>query len=872
MDITRETIKSPFWSVDIDKTLKLLHTSKDGLAAEEVIKRQKIFGTNVIRERNRRTKLSLILSQLKSPLIIILIAAGGLTIFLGEWIDTGVILATVVINTFFGFWQENKAETILELMKTYIKTRANVRRNGTDHEIEASNLVPGDIIRIRQGERIPADSRIIFANDFEVDESILTGESLSVYKEADPIPVASAVSNRQSMVFGGTLVVQGIAEAVVVATGGSTEFGKIADMVSISDRESTPLQLSIRRFSFYSISILVFLTTVLFIAGVYQGSSFFDIFLIAIAVAVSAVPEGLPIALTVILAVGVQRLSKKKGIVRRLLAAETLGSTTLILTDKTGTLTEAKMKLVSVISQKQGEEANMLKNALLATDLIIENPDDNFNNWILSGRPLEMSLAVGAAGRGILLPEVHRASKVISYLPFNSKDKFSAAIYQDQHSTRLAVFGAPDIILRFSSLDKKKKELLTAEIDSRAYSGERVLGIATMEISKEQVQHIFTRKFKDLEFGGLISFRDPIRESVKHALADIVSSGVRTVIVTGDHKGTAESVAKEIGLMKEGQLVLSGDDLKLISAEELNACADNVAVYARVTPDQKLMLTELYQKKGETVAVTGDGVNDAPALSKADIGIAIGSGTDVAKSAADLVILDDNFETIVVAIKEGRRIIQNIRKVILYLLSDSLDELILIGGSILVGLALPINALQILYVNFFSDSLPAIALSFEENTDGTGGKPKRLKGGLFDKEMKFFILIIGVFSSASLFFLYSFLSAKGFDPEIVKTFIFASFASYTLLLTFSLRNLEKSILTYNPFSNKYLTISVFVGLALIVLSIYIPLGQNILNTAPLPLPWLAGVLVVGLFNILLIEIGKVIVKKFFSLNKADKKS
>ena len=884
MAINKETIKEPFWSMDAKEIFGVLKTNLSGLNNEEVAARLKIFGPNTIKEYPRSSKIKIALRQFQNLLIVILVIAGTVTIFLGEWIETGVIFAAVIVNAIFGFWQENKSETVLELLKTYIRVRARVRRNNEEHGIDASELVPGDIIRITQGDRIPADARLLFVNNLEVDESILTGESLPVEKHISSLPPATALGERKSIIFSGTLAIAGFADAVVTATGSETEFGKIAGLVAEKDHKKiTPLERSVGRFATYAGTTLLIFTSLLFGLGLYFGKDIYEMFIISVAVAVSAVPEGLPIALTVIMAIGVQRLATHNGIVRRLLAVETLGSTSVILTDKTGTLTQAKMELTSIVPYQDGSAENknkLLNYALVNTDVVIENPKDAPEKWLMSGRALEVSLVKGAALNGVLLTRILEETKILDRLPFDSKHKFSASIFKtDSHSPHftheagihLTLFGAPEIILRFTNLAQKEQEKMIIEIEKRAYAGERVLGVASRLIgadlpaeasAKVGEENILRRKnFNNLNFDGLLTFRDPLRPNVSQAISEIAAAGVKTIIVTGDHRGTAEAVAQELGLVDGKGAVLTGDDLMYLTKEELEARSRETTLYARVTPEQKVMIAKLYQERGEVVAVTGDGINDVPALHAADIGVVVGSGTDVAKSAADLVVLDDNFETIVTAIKEGRRILRNIRKVIIYLLSNSFDELFLIGGAIIVGVALPINALQILFVNLFSDSFPAVAFAFEDGIDDFGNHPHKLHKNLFDREMRFFILIIGILSSAFLFILYLILLKAGLAEELIRTFIFASFASYTLFLTFSLRSLGKSILSYNPFSNRPLTIGVGIGLLLIVTAIYFPWLGQILNTIPLPPIWLLGVIGVGFLNISAVEFGKWLFRK-----------
>lgn len=832
-----------------------------GLTEEDVSARFRIFGHNRFRTTERLAKAKIIFDQFTSPLILILVLAGGVTLLTKEWVSAGVIFAAVCVNTILGFYQENKAETALAELQTYIRTRVRVRRGGRDQEIDSEELAIGDIIHISHGDRISADARIIAANNFETDESVLTGESIPEEKYTASNAPSVAVTDRTSMAYGGTLAVQGVAEAIVTAIGEQTEFGKIAALVRKSERRDTPLQESIRDFAARVGIVLGVLVVILFFVGLSVGYDVFDMFLISIAVAVSAVPEGLPIALTVILAIGVQRLAKKKGIVRRLLAAETLGATSLILTDKTGTLTEANMKLVDVLSLR-GDEAvkkkEILESALSTLDVIVENPLDPAAEWRVIGHPIEEGLVKGAASYGVVYHEYIKKHDIIDRLPFSSEYKFSAVVASRDGSLSLTILGAPDILLKFTDLVQEEKQRLLDLINKKASEGYRVLGVASQALQSPDYRIPKERTFAALSFYGLLMFRDPLREHVKEAIQKMRDAGITTAIVTGDHRGTAEAVAREAGIIDGEGIVLTGDDMRHISREELINRLPDVRVFARVVPEDKLRLVRLFQERGETVAVTGDGVNDAPALKEADIGVALGSGTDVAKGAADLILLNDNFETMVFAIEEGRRILQNIRKVIMYLLSNSLAELFLIGGALVLGLSLPFNALQILFANFFLDSFPALAFAFEEGIDNhlikISGSQKYSK--LFDREMKFYILGIGTISSFALFAIYVFLLRSGFSEDLVKTFIFASFSSYTLFLTFAFRSLKKSIFQYNPFSNRYLTAGVCIGFLLTAAGVYLPFLQSILGTVSLPFAWVVGVCALGVLNILMIECGK----------------
>lgn len=856
--ISLAVVNQPFWAMSSDEALSALRSKSDGLSEEEVKARAAVFGPNQIREKRRLTKAKMVLKQLRSPLILVLVAAGIITLILRETVNTSVIFLAVAVNTALGFWQENKAENALALLKTYVRTRARVRRDGRELEIDAVELVPGDIIRVTPGDRVPADGRLLFSSNFEVDESVLTGESLPVDKSSALVPAGTALSNRTSIVFGGTLVTQGFGDVVITATGNHTEFGRIASLVGEKSPEPTPLQRAIARFTKISGMILGVLVLLLFLVGLWYGYGILNMFLVAVAVAVSAVPEGLPIALTIILAAGVERLAKKRGVVRRLIAAETLGSTSLILTDKTGTLTQAKMEFYDVIPEFGGADSakRVLEYALVNTDVVIENSEEKADSWRVFGRPIEVALVRGAARRGVFLPTLPATVSILDRLTFNSTQKFSASIVEQGHLKEIVYLGAPEILVEKSTLPADKKEKIKSTIDAHAFAGEKVLGVAVKKVDGEHKKFSRQHELQNVQFMGLITFRDPIRPHVFEAIRRIALAGVKTIIVTGDHRGTAEAVARELGMVDGKGAVLTGDDLNYLKPEELLARSSEVTVFARLTPEQKVMLTKLYKEKGEVVAVTGDGVNDAPALLEADIGIAVGSGTDVAKSAADLVVLDDNFETIVAAIEEGRKIADNIRKVIVYLLSDAFDELLLIGGALLIGIALPVNALQILFVNFFSDSFPAIAFAFEDGVDTLGERPRKPDKNLFDGEMKFLILIIGFLTAALLFAVYFYMLRFGLPSELARTFTFTAFATGSLLLAFSLRSLSKSILSYNPFSNPYLVSGVGMGIVLTLLAVYVPSLQSIFGTTYLPPLWLLGVLGVGILNIFAVELGK----------------
>jgi P-type Ca2+ transporter type 2C len=852
-----------FWQISIEETAKFLETNlESGLSNQEAKNRLDTFGKNALKKSKKTGAIKIFFNQLKSPLILILISAGIVTLSISHYSDAVFIFIAVIVNSILGFWQENKAENALAQLKTYLKQRARVIREGKEKEINAEEIVIGDIVRLAQGDRVPADARIISVNDFQVDESILTGESLPSVKSVTIDPQLANIADQDSMIFAGTLVTQGVCAAIVCRTDTNTELGKIASLIEKTENEKTPLQKSIIKFSI-SLSIIIgILTLLIFFIGIFSGKPLLEMFLMSVAIAVAAIPEGLPISMTVVLAIGVERMAKRKGVVRKLIAAETLGGTTIILTDKTGTLTMAQMILSKIIPFVLSEK-QILTYALANANVLVENPEDTPELWRMNGRIMETTLVRSAAMKGISFNEITDKSHVLQTIPFNAVQKYSASLIKNNNEHLIIIFGAPDILLEKSSLNEQDKKIKLQEINSLASSGERVLGLATKKIKHtEDFSLSKDLELSDLSFDGLLTFKDPVRPGIKDVISRVSKAGIKTIIMTGDHQGTAIAVAKEIGLNIDNKSILDASELTTMSDMKLKEKLPFISVVSRVTPFDKIRIVKAFQDAGEVVAMTGDGVNDAPSIKQADVGIAMGSGTEVSQSVADLVLLDDNFETIVAAIEEGRQILGNIRKVLVYLLSNTTDGLILIGGSILAGVPLPLNALQILWVNFFTDSFPAIAFAFEKEKDVLANKPDGKNMKLFSPIMKFLILIIGIFTSAFLFVAYLILLKWGFDPQTVRTFIFGAFGTYTLILALSVRSLEKSIFSIPLFSNKYLSGAIALGLILMAIAIYIPVFQRLFNTVALSLNWILGILLVGVMNIIFIESAKWVLRKY----------
>ncbi len=853
------------WTLDQGHIFSHYKTGEKGLLESQVDERRSTYGKNVIKTKRQRGPLQIFLSQFKSPLIFILIIAGIVTLFLREWIDACVIFLAIFVNAALGFYQESRAEKSLELLKSYVNDRARVIRDGVEIEIDARELVVGDLLHLSYGSRVPADARILSCKDFSVDESILTGESLTITKQSTSLPAATPLPERTNMVFSGTLITEGYATAIVTAVGEHTEFGSLASLVSETERAQTPLQKSVGRLARFIAIFFILFVIVIFALGVWRGESIVDMFVLSAAVAVGAIPEALPIALTVVLTIGVERIARRKGIMRNLSAAETLGSTTLIMTDKTGTLTEGNLQFLASRSYANAySDVQMLRLASYNTDVFVEHRNRPLLEWNVTGKPLEVGVirALIKQNDHTFLGEYVSSDAFRVILPFNSTNKFSVSVYEatsqkwiEGIDSSLVFVGAPDILLGKSSLQGKEKALIEKEIEALSSEGKRILGVGihTLPSSLDPTK---VRDIEGITFVGLLLFHDPVRESVPASIADMEKHyGIRVVMATGDLPGTALAVAHQLGWDVDASSVMTGKEVTLLSDEELLMRLPSIRVFARVTPQDKLRIGLLYKQQGEIVGMTGDGVNDAPSLKAVDIGIAVGSGSDVSKDVADLVLLDDNFTTIVSAIEEGKRVLANMKKSFVYLMSNSLDEVALIGLSLFAGLPLPLSALQIIWVNFFTGSIPSLSFAFDSIID-TQKNPKKTQGNILDGEVRFLVLGIGVLTSLLLFAIYWVLLDHGYDETIVRSFIFTCFSSYILFGAFSFRSLKKPLFSYNIFSNTLLNIGVGIGILLIIGSLYVPFLASLFGVVPLSLPWIGGVILWGIVSVFLIESAK----------------
>jgi len=798
-----------------------------GLTFEEVESRINEHGLNVLPEKPPPSNFSLIMSQLKSPLVYVLLAAGIITLFLHEYTDALVIAVAVSLNTVLGFIQEKKAGQSLRALKELIHPEAKVIRNGEMQTIDVTHLVPGDLVVLNKGDKIPADGKLEHANRLFISEAILTGESVPVTK------------NKNDVVYMGTVVTAGQAKYVVEKTGISTEVGKIAKSLEVIEGD-TPLRKQIVKFSKQLTVLIISLTLLTFAVGLFHGISVREIFTTSVALAVSAIPEGLLVGLTVILAIGMQRILAQKGLVRNLVSAETLGGVTVICVDKTGTLTQGRMQVTDVI----GDEGSLIFQTVIANDL-----DD----------PIVIAAYEwGVEKRNIDEEHYERLDSI----PFDSVNKFFVSLNRfDEDNNIILVNGAPEILLERSTLDEGEKKLLLEQIENLTTQGKRVLGFARKMVGTGIHELKMKDADGDLEWKGMIAFSDPVRTDVQESLEKTKKAGIRLVVITGDYPKTAVSILSQIGIQVTEEDIILGNLLEKMSDEELAKrlyVNENVKIFARTKPEQKLKIVQILKHKEEIVAMMGDGVNDAPAITAADIGIVVGEATDVAKESADLVLLDSSFKTIVLAIEEGRGIFDNLRKMILYLLSDAFVEIILVLTAIMVKLPLPITAAQILWVNLVSDGFPNLALTVDPKAPGTMSKPPRSpKEMLVSPWMRTLILIVsltGGFFAVALFY-YSYTKSNSLD--LARSVAFATVGINSLIYVFSIKALKDPFWKVSAFNNVWLLLGVVAGVLLQVAPFVITPLRNMFEIVPIGNYWFAVVGASALMFVV-IELSKVL--------------
>lgn len=864
-----------------------------GLPKAEARRRLKLFGPNQLAEAPQQPLLLMFFRQFQDFMVGILLAATVISFFLGEYLDAITIIAIIILNGVLGFIQEARAERSLAALKELASPMARVIRDGVQEMVPAAQLVPGDVVLLEAGDRVPADLRITAANRLEAEESALTGESVPVGKTPQTLRAKGQgvsdipLGDRKNLAFMGTSIVSGTGRGIVVMTGMNTEIGRIAHLINEAETTKTPLQSRLEQMGRILVAVALLLTLVVIAAGVWHGQDLLTMFLTGVSLAVAAIPEGLPAIVTIALALGVQRMVKRNAIMRKLPSVETLGCATVICSDKTGTLTQNKMTVTNlwhsgksfVVSgsgyepngdiSHQGKAVEIRRDETMRQLLRVAERCNNASlvqeqqterkrlrlstqaaNWKVLGDPTEGSLLVLAAkgrqmaGGDALFPRGERVDE----LPFDSERKMMSVVERTADgSLTLLTKGAVEALLprcrhilwqgQVQPLTDSLRELVLSQTEVMANQALRVLGFACKPLPRYVRGEAASRLEADLVFIGLAGMIDPPREEVAEAISICRKAGIKTVMITGDHKVTAEAIARRIGLLRGREEVVEGRDLNEWSDEELVARVEQVAVYARVSPEHKLRIVRALQTRGHVVAMTGDGVNDAPAIKSADIGVAMGiTGTDVTKEAADLILRDDNFSTIVAAVEEGRNIYDNIRKFIRYLLASNVGEILVMFFAMLLGLPLPLVPIQILWVNLVTDGLPAMALGVDPaEKDTMDQKPRSKNEQIFARGLGWKIVSRGVLiglTTLGAFWLT--LREQPDDLVHAQTVAFATLVMAQLIHVFDCRS-EHSVFHRNPLENKYLVLSVLSSLLLVLFVIYIDFLQPIFKTTDLTL-------------------------------------
>lgn len=866
---------------DYREVITVLGSTENGLIMSEVRRRQKEQAPNVFTQQKEETFFDRLGKQFKSPLVLVLVLAFGLTSALGEYVDASVIALALAIAVAVGVLQEGKASRAFsKLAKSQVKV-ATVLRNGKKHEIQASELVLGDVVILKAGVQVPADMRLIHAKQLSINEAALTGEWMAVSKGVDPVAVGTPFADQASMAWMGTFVSQGYAMGVVVAIGDQTAVGKLAQGVRDVIEVDTPLQAEMKKLSNVMLYIIGGLVLFIFIVGLLHSQSLHDMLLMAIAISVASIPEGLPAAVTIILAVGMEALLKRGGLVRNLLAAETLGSTTYVLTDKTGTLTEAKMSVVSVliedgvlVDQADFGEVDTVRKLLdVSLAAVDAYTDESTHKREVRGEDVEKAILISSSEIGIDEAKGSLRSDRIDYLSFTSENRFAAGLADVEDGFLLCVNGAPGLLLKKASsvlresgeevLYDEAKMHLTKVISQYTKQGKRLVAVAYKKVAYDDIPEDEKTLLTDIVLAGILVVDDPVRKGISAAIEKVQSAGARVILVTGDNPETALSIARQVGITDAEGVALTGSGLVDLSDDDLIVALETVSVFARVLPKQKLRIAEVLQQKGEIVAMTGDGINDAPALRRANIGIAIGSGTEVAKEASDLVLLENSFATIGAAIEEGRRIISNLRKIVGYLVSTSLTEVALIGTALVLGAAVPILPAQILWANMIEEGLMSVAFAFEKGDKGAmKRKPRDIhEEGLLSKDMLWFMAFVITVLSMITVSLYLYLTHLAIGIDQLRSVMFLAVSLDSLFISFAFRSLTVPIWKIPLHTNIFFVGSFLLSVVMLGVVMVVPFFQFVLSYTPLTSDLLILPLIAGIGSLIVIELGKFL---FFS--------
>ncbi len=834
---------------------------KNGLSSNEALRRLEKYGKNKLETKKKKTLFKQFLSQLKDVMIYILIIAAIISAFLGEISDALIILLVIIINAVIGVIQESKAEKALDALKELSTPKALVKRDGSLKEILSEDIVPGDIVIIDAGRYIPGDLRLIDTANLKIEESAFTGESVPSEKDASFLPDKEIpIGDQNNMAFMSTLATYGRGVGVVVGTGMNTEIGKIAKMIEQEENDETPLQKKLSELGKILGFLAVGICILIFIISFFQGRDLLEMFLTSISLAVAAIPEGLPAIVAIVLALGVQRMVKKNAIIRKLPAVETLGSVSIICSDKTGTLTQNKMTVTTVYTNDsyiKESEFNLNDNeSKLLVDCMVLCNDATYSEKSQTGDPTEIALLESPFKLNILKEKLEKEFKRIDEIPFDSDRKLMTTVnLVDEKKARVFTKGALDSILSICNKISVNGKLLdfTKEYKAKVLENSnimsdkalRVLAFAYKDISKENI--VLDSLEKDLVFIGMVGMIDPPRLEVKDSIKLCKSAGITPVMITGDHKNTAFAIANELGIAEDISQAITGHEIDKFKEEEFNEKIINYRVFARVSPEHKVKIVKAFKSHGNIVSMTGDGVNDAPSLKAADIGVAMGiTGTDVSKGASDMILTDDNFSTIVSAVEEGRKIYLNIKKSIVFLLSCNLGEILTLFTAILLNWNSPLQPIHILWVNLITDSFPALALGVDKTKeDVMNNPPRNPKESIFVKSDKIQLIINGVLIGGITLFAFK-LGERLYPDSLIhaQTMAFVVLSVSQLFLSLSLRSNTKSAFSLGLFSNKYLVYSILLGIFLQVIIISISFIANIFKVTHLLLyDWIVVILV-----------------------------
>ncbi|MFZ2455574.1 MAG: cation-translocating P-type ATPase [Candidatus Altiarchaeia archaeon] len=881
-----------YYSISADETLRCLGSSPGGLDEADAEKRLEEYGYNVLAKGEKGTSLMLLLDQFKNPLIVLLIFAGALSLLMNEAVEAAAIFGIILLNVILGFVQEYRAEKAIEALEKISAPMARVIRGGREKRIPAREVVPGDILLLEAGDIVSADSRIVELSFLQIDEASLTGESVPSKKVTELYPLGTVVADQENMAFRGTVVTYGKGKSVVTSTGMNTEFGKIAASLQSTQEVQTPLQAKFLQLTKQLGVVAIVLNILVLVTGILHGIPIASMLLLALTLTVSTIPNSLPVIVTISLSLGARRLAKKNMLIRKLPAAESLGAVTVICSDKTGTITKNQMTITDVFYDNReirvsgtgyeplgdfhaGSERFdpndlelLLRIGFLCNNSKLDKKDGKYE---IIGDPTEGSLVVLAKKAGIEDDYFRGNFHILVELPFDSDRKIMSVVYRNEinKKTEAYVKGAPDLLLKACDRifeDGKPRKLTEKDREkivwmNEYYAGKalRVLALAYREVPPHEKYDIDSVE-KDLVFVGLAGMIDPPRDEVEKAVQQCHDAGINVMIITGDHAVTTKAVAREIGLFKEGDLILSGDLVEKMSDAELEEKIDHVRIVARALPIQKSRIVDALQKKGHIVAMTGDGVNDAPALKKADIGIAMGiTGTDVAKEVSKATLVDDNFATIVNAIEEGRNIYNKMIKSARYLLSCNAGEISSVLIALFLNFPVPLLPLQILLMNLLTDDFPSLGLGFETSDDNIMKRPPRNpKEKPISRRMFFLIVAFGLIMGLATLFM--FMQYKDGNIEKAQTVAFTTLVMIEMFAVMSSRTLDHSLKHLNPFTNPWLLGGVCLSLGIQALVIYLPPLQVIFGTVPLEaIDW---VKIIGLSSMgfVLMEISKGLIK------------